>query len=118
MVVGSVVHHWISLMVDDLAVNQDGLGHVVGRILGRFYKDSGVVLIQMFRMIGLVAIVAKSKTFDWVCHRRSFTEHNRGGMYLSGMSDYTRAMRRMWGGYDGCLHETPPLADTWYEAGD
>ena len=36
LAVDSVVCHWLSLMVDDKTVTQDGLWNVVGRSLGLF----------------------------------------------------------------------------------
>ena len=78
--VDSVVRHWISLMVEDEAVIQEGLGHAVGQKLRVFYVYDGIlgsrdpewiqgslnVLVGMFQGIGLVANIAKLKTM--ACH--------------------------------------------------
>ena len=39
MAVDSMVCHWLSMKVEDDAVIHNGLGHVVGLILGVFYED-------------------------------------------------------------------------------
>ena len=41
--VDSVVRHWISLMVEDEAVIQEGLGHAVGQKLRVFYVYDGIL---------------------------------------------------------------------------
>ena len=72
----TVVLHWLSMTVEDDVVIHDGMGHVVGRRMGVFYTDDGLigsqdpeclqgalnVLISLLRWIGLMANVAKSKT--------------------------------------------------------
>ena len=70
-----MVWNWISMTVEDDAVIHDGLVHVVGWSIGVLYSDDGPiglwdpewlqeapnVLIDMFRYIGLMSNVAKSK---------------------------------------------------------
>ena len=74
--VDSVVRNWLSMTVGDNAVIHDGLGHAVGRILGVFYEEDGIlgsqylewiqgslnVLIGLLLQIDLMANVTKSKT--------------------------------------------------------
>ena len=78
-----MLHHCISLMVEDGAVIQYGLGHAGGKILGVFYAHDGLlgfqdteclqstlnVLIGMFRMIGLAFNVYNPNTTT--CHMRA-----------------------------------------------
>ena len=76
--VNSMVRHWISLMVEDGSVTQDGLGHAVAWSLGVFYMDGVLlisrdpeclkgklnILIGLFYQIGLVSNIAKLKTMN------------------------------------------------------
>ena len=78
--VESVVWHWLSMTLEDVAVIHYGLGHAVGWSLEVFYADNGLigsrypkwlqgglnVLIGPFLRIGLMENVAKSKTMT--CH--------------------------------------------------
>ena len=80
MAVDSVVWHWLSMTLEDVAVIHDGLGHAVGRSLEVFYADDGLIgsrdpecllgclniLIGPFLRIGLMESVAKSKKMT--CH--------------------------------------------------
>ena len=43
IVFGSVVRHWLLLIVEDRSVIQDRLEHVLGHILGVFYVHDGVL---------------------------------------------------------------------------
>ena len=74
--VDRMVRHWLSTKVEDNAVINDSLGHVVGRSLGVFYTNDDIlgsqdqeciqveinVSIGMFHRIGLLAKADKSKT--------------------------------------------------------
>ena len=69
----------MSLTVEDLSTNHEGLGMKVGQCMGIFYADDGMigsrdtewfqgainVLIWLFRRIRFMANVAKSKTTTW-----------------------------------------------------
>ena len=73
MIFDNVVRNWLALTVEDKLVDHEGLGFVVGRCLGPFYADDGMVgsrylewiqgapnlLIRIFRQYGMVANVAK-----------------------------------------------------------
>lgn len=75
MKVDIVVRHWMYMTVEDESVIHNGLGHVVMWILGVFYLDDGLlgfhdpewlqgvlnVLIGLFRRIGLMENLTKSK---------------------------------------------------------
>ena len=41
--VDSVVWHWLSMTVEDVAVIHDGLGHAVGRSFEVFYVNDGLI---------------------------------------------------------------------------
>ena len=43
LVVDNVVHKWLFVTVEDELVAHDGLGLVVGRCMGMFYMDDGMV---------------------------------------------------------------------------
>ena len=74
--VDRMVRNWLSSKVEDNAVINESLGHVVGRSLGVFYTNDDIlgsqdqeciqveinVSIGMFHRIGLLAKVDKSKT--------------------------------------------------------
>ena len=75
VVVDNVVWYWLSVIVEYSAFIHDGMGHAVGSIVGVLYADDGLIgsqdtewivggisiLIGLFRRIGLMANVAKSK---------------------------------------------------------
>ena len=75
----SVVQPWISLTVEDGSVVHDEFRKAVGRIMGVFYANDGLiglrdpewlqgdfnVLIGLFHRVGLVVNVAKSKTMNF-----------------------------------------------------
>ena len=72
----SVIRHWLSLTVEDDSVAHEDLGMVVGRFMGVFYEDNGMVglrdpeclqgainfLIGLFRRFNLIYNLEKSKT--------------------------------------------------------
>ena len=76
VVVDNVIITWMAMTVEDQRVAQDGLGETVGRCLGVFYADDGMVgsrnsdwlqhtmnvLVRIFRSYGLVANIEKSRT--------------------------------------------------------
>ena len=76
--VDSMVWHWLSMTLEDVAVIHDGLGHAVGRSLEVFYAENGFIglrdpewlqgginiLIGPFLWIGLMDNVAKSKPIN------------------------------------------------------
>ena len=90
MVVDNVVWMWLALTVKDHMVVQEGLGLNVGRCLGFFYTDDGMVeaqesewlqkslnvLIDLFYRYGLVKNVEKSWTMTY-----------QPGALRSGMSE-------------------------------
>ena len=41
--VDSLVLHWMSLTVEDLSTNHEGLGMTVGQCIGIFYADDGMI---------------------------------------------------------------------------
>ena len=76
VVVYNVVRTWLSMTVEDHRVTHDGLGETVGRCLGVFYAEYGMVgshdpdwlqnvmnfLVGLFRRYGLEYNVVKSRT--------------------------------------------------------
>ena len=82
MVVDNVIRTWLSMTVEDHRVAQDGLKETIGRYVGVFYADDGMVgsrdldwqphalnvLVSLCRRYDLAAIVAKSCTVT--CHPR------------------------------------------------
>ena len=46
LIVDNVVRNWLALVVEDQLVTQEGLGLLVGRCLGLFYVDYGMVVSQ------------------------------------------------------------------------
>ena len=83
MVVDDVIRNWMEVMVEDQTVNQNVLGETVGRFLGVFYSNNGMVishqlywmnhtmnvLVNLFKRYVLAANVAKSHTMT--CQPRS-----------------------------------------------
>ena len=75
-VVDNVIRSWLAMKVDDHRVAHDGLGETVGRYLGVFYDEDGMVgsrdsdwlqnvmnvLVGLFRRYGMAANIAKSRT--------------------------------------------------------
>ena len=43
LVVDNVIRIWLDMIVEDQRVAHDGLGETVGRCLGVFYADDGMV---------------------------------------------------------------------------
>ena len=43
LAINSVVHHWISLTEEDESATYEGLGIVLGRYMGVFYEDYGMI---------------------------------------------------------------------------
>ena len=76
MIVDNAVRNWVSLTVEDKLVSHEGLVLAVGRCLGLFYIENGMVvlwyqewiqrtlnmLIGLFLRYGLMANVAESKS--------------------------------------------------------
>ena len=76
----SVVRRFILLTVEDGEVVHDGMGRAVGRSLGVFYMDYGILgswepewlqgdlnfIIRLFQWISLAENISKSKTMT--CH--------------------------------------------------
>ena len=76
MVVGNVIRTCLTMTVEDQRVAHDGMGKTVGRCLGVFYANDGMVgsrepdwlqhtmniLVGLFRRYGLAANVNKSHT--------------------------------------------------------
>ena len=76
MVVDNVIRTWLAMMVEDQQVDQDGLVETVGRCVGVFYADDGMVglrdpnwlqhpmnfLFGLFRRFILAANATKSRT--------------------------------------------------------
>ena len=46
MAVESVVHHWISLTVEDDSATHEGLGMEVGRCIRTFDADDGMIVLR------------------------------------------------------------------------
>ena len=79
LVVENVIRTWMTMTVEDQRVAHDGLGETVGRCLGVFYANYGMVgshdsdwlqhvmniLIGLFKRYGLMANVAKSLTMTF-----------------------------------------------------
>ena len=79
MALDSVVRHWLSHTVENESAIHDRLRTAVGRSMGMFYADDGLiglwdpewpqgstnVLIRLFCMIGLMINVEKSKTMAY-----------------------------------------------------
>ena len=75
MAVDNVVWNCLSMTVEDDTIILDGMVHAVGRSMGVFYADDGLIgsrdpkciqgslnlLIGMFHWIGLIAKIDKSK---------------------------------------------------------
>ena len=94
-------------------MDDDGLGETVGRYLGFFYADDGMVrsrdsdwlyhavnvLVGLFRKYGLAAKVAKSRTMT--C---------QSGALRAGMSEEAMVMKCTWGGR--LVPSETPKADT------
>ena len=76
VVVDNVIRTWLDIMVEDQRVAHDGLGDTIGRCLGVFYANDGMVgsrdlgwmqhkmknLVVLFRRYGLASNVTKSCT--------------------------------------------------------
>ena len=70
---------WMAMTVEDQRVDHDGMGETVGRFLGVFYDNDGIVgsrnsewlqhvmnvLVRLFRRYGLAANVGKSCTMTF-----------------------------------------------------
>ena len=75
----NVVRYWLSITVEDDAVIHYGMGHAVGRIMGVFYVEDGLVrfqcleriqggihvLISLFCWIGMMSNVSNSKAMTF-----------------------------------------------------
>ena len=78
MMVNNVIRTWLDMVVEDQRVAHDGLGETVGRCLGVFCDNDGMVgshnskwlqhamniPVRLFRRYGLAANIAKSKKND------------------------------------------------------
>ena len=76
VVVDNVIRTWLAMRVEDQRVAHDSMVETVGRCLGVFYDNNGMVgsrnpkwlhhamnvLVGLFRRYGLAANVAKSHT--------------------------------------------------------
>ena len=96
VVVDNFIRTWLAMTVEDQRVAYDGLGETVGRCLGAFYADDGMVgsrdpdwlqhvmnvLFGLFQMYGLAANVVKSRTMT--CQL---------GALRPGMSEEAKALK-------------------------
>ena len=76
MVMENVIQTWLAVTVEDQRVSHGGIGEAVGRCLGVFYVNDGMVgsrysewlhhlmnvLVRSFWWYGRVAKIAKSRT--------------------------------------------------------
>ena len=104
LIVDNVVPNWLVLVVEDQMVTQEGLGVTVGRYMGLFYIDNGVVrlwdpewnqgalnmIIVLFCWYGLVENVVKSKsmTFQTVTLQYGMSEEELGQQRIRGGDRY------------------------------
>ena len=132
--VDNMVRHWLSMTVEDDVVIFKGLVHAVGRSMGVLYADNGLlgsrglewlqgdpnVRFGLFRQIGLMANIAKSKTM--MCQQ---------GMIRSGILEEVVGWRSMGkevptcrgysvgfhartaGGVDVRVNDGPQYAPAW-----
>ena len=102
--------HAIGIMVEDEVVIQDGLGHMVGQILGGLYADDGLlgsqdperihgaltIIIRLFWQIGLASNISKTKTMT--CHMRvirsEMSEEALGRRITGKGATYRECLRR------------------------
>ena len=92
--------NWITLTVKDELVAQEGLGLVVGRCLGIFYIDEGImslrdpewiqctlnILISLFHLYRLVLNVTKTKSITCYpgTHWSRISEEGMGRWWMGG----------------------------------
>ena len=96
MVIDNVIRTWLEMTMEEQRVDHDRLGKTVGRCLGVFYAEDGMVgsqdpdwlqhsmnvLLGLFRRYGLAENFAKSRTMT--C---------QPGILGSGMSEETKALK-------------------------
>ena len=123
----SVVRNCMSLIVEDNSATNEILGMSVGRYMGMFYADDGIVvsrdpewiqgainvLIELFRKVILMANLEKSKTMT--CKPRDiftgtleeyFSQRSKGeGSHIQGAYAAAHPMSRLWCGVNGQVYD-------------